>query len=117
MQLQKIEPPTITRILLEGIARKIRQQFHPEKIILFGSRVWGTPNKWSDIDLLFIMEYTGYSSLVAAQISLVAKPRYVAMDILVRTPEEINDRLNQGDYFIKKILQEGKVLYEKQPSA
>ena len=35
------------------------------------------------------------------------------MDILVRTPDEIRHRLEIGDYFIREVLEQGKVLYER----
>lgn len=34
------------------------------------------------------------------------------MDLLVRTPEKIRERLSLGDPFIRSILEKGKVLYE-----
>jgi phosphotransacetylase len=37
--------------------------------------------------------------------------RNIAADILVYKPEEIKERLEMGDPFIKKIFKEGKVLY------
>ena len=38
------------------------------------------------------------------------------MDILVRTPDEIEQRIKIADYFIKRILTKGRVLYERQAS-
>lgn len=35
------------------------------------------------------------------------------MDIIVRTPQEIANRLKNGDFFIKDILENGKILYER----
>lgn len=116
MQLQKIEPPRITKAVISEIVTKIVENFHPEKIILFGSQVWGRPKKWSDIDILVIMNFNKPSSKVAAKISMVSKPPYIPMDILVRSPEEIKKRVNIGDYFIKRILNQGKVLYERRDS-
>ncbi len=34
------------------------------------------------------------------------------LDLLVRTPSKIRERLAMGDDFIKEILEKGKVLYE-----
>jgi len=116
MQLQKIKPPRIAESMISGIVTKIVENFHPERIILFGSRVWGKPKEWSDIDILVIMNITESSPRVAAKISVIAKPRYVPMDILVRTPREIEQRIKMGDYFIQRILTGGKVLYERRVS-
>lgn len=35
------------------------------------------------------------------------------MDVLVRTPQEIQKRLRMGDSFYEEILERGKVLYER----
>jgi predicted nucleotidyltransferase len=35
--------------------RQIAAQFDPERIILFGSHAYGTPNADSDVDLLVVM--------------------------------------------------------------
>jgi predicted nucleotidyltransferase len=116
MKLKKITPPKITDKMISNIVTKIVNNFNPEKIILFGSFVWGKPKEWSDIDILVIMKYRGSSPKVAAKISNLAKPKLVPMDILVRTPQEIEKRVKLGDYFIKKILNGGKVLYDKAAS-
>ncbi len=41
--------------VIRRYARQIAKQFHPEKIILFGSRACGTPHEDSDVDLLVVM--------------------------------------------------------------
>ena len=38
--------------------------------------------------------------------------RHYPLDILVYTPAEIEKRLRLGDYFVTRVLQEGKVLHE-----
>lgn len=116
MQLQKPNPPKVTDIMLSEIAKKIVENFFPDKIIMFGSRVWSVPKEWSDIDILVILNSDESTTKLAAKISIVAKPRYVPMDILVRTPEEIEHRIKIGDHFIRKILAEGKVLYKRRTS-
>ncbi len=113
MQLQKIKSPQINEIVISEITKKIVENFNPEKIILFGSQVWGKPKEWSDIDILIIMDFNESFAKISAKISMIAKPKYIPMDILVRTPEEIEKRIEIGDYFIKNILKEGKVLYER----
>ena len=40
---------------LHEITRRISERINPEKIILFGSRVWGVPEEASDIDLCIIV--------------------------------------------------------------
>ena len=101
MRLQKIKPPQITDSIISEIVTKIVEHFCPEKTILFGSHIWGKPKEWSDMDILVIMNYNEPSSRAASKISLLAKPQYIPMDILVRTPNEISQRIEIGDYFIK----------------
>ncbi len=103
----------ISKENITEIARKIVERFNPEKIILFGSYAWGKPDKDSDLDLFVIMESTERPIKRAASLRRVLKDRYVPMDILVRTPEELKHRLNIGDPFIKKILRDGQVIYAR----
>ena len=42
------------------------------------------------------------------------RPRFVSMDVLVKTPEEMKVRLQQGNLFLRQILEQGRVLYERQ---
>ncbi len=44
--------PRVTEPLLADVARRIVQNFRPEKIVLFGSYAYGTPERGSDLDLL-----------------------------------------------------------------
>jgi predicted nucleotidyltransferase len=114
--LQKtVQLKSPSRETLSEIAGKIVNYFHPEKIILFGSYAWGTPSRGSDVDILVVMDFEGSVFQKEAQVSRVARPKFVAMDILVRTPEQIRYRLEIGDPFIQKIMGEGEVLYERGP--
>lgn len=103
----------IDKKLISSIANKIVECFSPERIILFGSVAKGSVTKDSDIDLLVIMNSRQRPARRSMEISKVCRPKFVSMDILVRTPEEIKKRLAIGDYFIKEILEKGKVLYAR----
>jgi len=41
---------------IEGVVQAIAENFHPEKIILFGSYASGTPTPDSDLDFLVVMD-------------------------------------------------------------
>ena len=101
----------ITEEQLRQITGKIVEIFHPEQIILFGSYAYGDPTPDSDVDLLVIMETESRPAERSARIARLCRPRYVPMDILVRTPGEIADRLQRFDPFLEEILRHGKVLY------
>jgi predicted nucleotidyltransferase len=96
---------------IQGVCDQIVRWFHPERIILFGSYAYGNPSPDSDVDLLVVMQYEGSSREQAAKIrSLIDTP--VALDLLVRTPEQISERLAMGDFFLSDITTQGKVIYE-----
>ncbi len=53
-----VQPPgfsPVTREILEDVVRRLVAELRPEKIILFGSYVYGTPSADSDVDLPVIM--------------------------------------------------------------
>ena len=90
----------------------IVKKYRPDKIILFGSHAKGNVSPDSDVDLLVIID-TGQSTWdLAVEISSVLKHSF-PMDIIVRTPQEVARRLKYGDFFIKNIIEQGKVLYER----
>ena len=43
----------LRRFLEDGLER-IRQRFEPDLLVLFGSRVCGEPDEWSDIDVVLV---------------------------------------------------------------
>ncbi len=107
-------PVPVTEALLQQITQRIVEHFDPEKVILFGSRSSGTQRADSDVDLLIIMDAHGSPLQRAVEVKRVCRPRYVSMDILVKTPEEVAARLSRGSFFLRQILQQGRVLYERQ---
>ncbi len=95
---------------LRLIAEKIRKICNPQKIILFGSRAYGKPTQSSDIDLLVIMETGLKFYQQAARIRLRLDEEIGTrgpMDILVRTPAFVEERLRAGDVFLRTVLEKG----------
>jgi len=90
---------------------RIVKHFQPTKIILFGSYAYGQPTEDSDVDMLVIMPFEGRGAHKSAEIATVTHPRF-AVDLLVRTLEQVKTRLDLGDFFIREIVENGKVLYE-----
>jgi len=107
-------PVQVTENLLQEITSRIVENFDPEKVILFGSQVSGAARADSDIDLLIIMESHLSALQRAVEVKRACRPRFVAMDVLVKTPEEMKARLQQGNLFLRQILEQGRVLYERQ---
>ena len=99
--------------MLDNLIKKINSLFRPKKIILFGSHAWGNPTQDSDYDIFIIMNSKEKRhSKRAIEILSKCHPADISIDLLVRTPEEVNEHLKIGDPFIKKIITEGKVLYD-----
>jgi predicted nucleotidyltransferase len=101
---------------LKNVTNRIVEAFDPDRIIVFGSHVYGQPTPDSDVDLLIIMDSDERPAARAMQVSKALRPRPFPMDILVRTPAEIQQRLEIGDYFIREVLKQGRVLYERSVS-
>ena len=103
----------ITMRQIEDVSGRIAAEFEPERILLFGSYAWGAPSPDSDVDLLVILPFEGKAVAKSVEMRLKIKPPF-PVDLLVRTPEKIHERLALGDTFIRSILEKGKVLYEAQ---
>jgi predicted nucleotidyltransferase len=104
---------TITEDLLQTITRKIVRKFSPERVILFGSAAEGKAQKNSDIDLFIVMHSRLRRDNRSVAVSKLFADRQFAMDVLVYTPDEIKQSLKRGNFFVKEILEKGRVLYEK----
>jgi len=44
---------------IQEFCDRVVAEFHPDKIVLFGSHAWGTPREDSDVDLLVILPFRG----------------------------------------------------------
>jgi predicted nucleotidyltransferase len=98
---------------LRPAIQKIVQELNPEKIVLFGSYAYGNPNRDSDVDLLVIMKTKASPKDRSWAVSRLLLPRPFPVDILVKTPREVKQGLETGDFFLKEILTRGKVLYDR----
>ena len=105
--------PLVTEEQLGDVAERIVQALDPERIVLFGSYARGEPAPGSDVDLLIVMEDNERPARRSARVARVLLDVPFAIDILVRTPEELRHRLRIGDHFIQEILEQGQVLYER----
>jgi predicted nucleotidyltransferase len=95
---------------IRRFARAVAERFHPDKIILFGSYAYGTPHADSDVDILVVMPARNQLDQ-AVRIELACDPPF-PLDIIVRTPEKLAERLAWGDSFLREIVSKGIVLYE-----
>ncbi len=99
---------------LPGAIERIVSKLRPEKIILFGSYAYGNPTPDSDVDLLVIMKTKAREIDRYIAVSNILYPRQFPLDILVKTPREIEvESRKKGNFFLREILTKGKVLYER----
>ncbi len=97
--------------LIRRFARQVAEHFQPDKIILFGSHAYGTPHADSDVDILVVMPARNELDQ-AVRISLAVEAPF-PLDIIVRTPRKLAWRLKEGDWFLREVVSQGKVLYAK----
>jgi len=96
---------------IEELGRRIGREFRPDRVILFGSHARGAAGSDSDVDLLVILPFEGKAPYKSAEIRMKARATF-PVDLIVRTPDKVLERLEMGDCFMREILEEGKVLYE-----
>jgi len=103
----------IQHVILE-IVEKLKREYQPTKIILFGSYAYGQPDRDSDIDLLIIKDTPDRPIDRRVAVSkIVSDPkRLTPFESLVLTSSELQERLEVGDLFLREILAKGEVLYE-----
>src|SRR5262249_26790616 len=78
---------------------------------LFGSYAYGKPHKDSDVDLLVVMP--AHDDINQAVRILEKTSSTCPLDLIVRTPQNLRWRLEEGDWFLREIICSGTVLYEK----
>src|SRR5688572_406552 len=101
------QPPYLSEVV-DRIVRK----FHPEKIILFGSCARGNAHKDSDLDLLVVLSKVEHKRKVAIEVLRALNGLPISKDVIITTPQEIEERGKTIGYILRPALEEGKVIYE-----
>jgi predicted nucleotidyltransferase len=96
---------------IQAFSQRIAEKFQPERIILFGSYASGKPTEDSDVDLLVILPFEELPVEKAIAIRQQIKAPF-PLDLMARTPQQIQQRMEMGDFFIQDIMKNGRVLYE-----
>lgn len=91
---------------------QIKEHYDPQKIILFGSAASGRISEGSDIDI-FVVKETDKRALDRIDEAMEFIEQGIPLELHVFTPEEVAERLRLGDFFIRDIFKNGKVLYER----
>ncbi len=98
---------------LELIIQKILEVIIPDKIILFGSRAKGTAHKDSDYDLLVIKSNIENKRELNKKLYRNMLGTNASVDIILETPEMIENCKDYVGFIYKFALNEGKIVYAK----
>jgi|SRR5665213_447561 len=91
----------------------VASEFRPEQIIIFGSYANGTPTEDSDVDVLVVMPLARGDRDVRQAAAIRRRvPAPFPMDVIVRSPQQIERRLALGDGFLADVLRYGRKMYE-----
>jgi predicted nucleotidyltransferase len=103
-----------TQRQIEAYVADVARKFKPLKIVLFGSYAYGTPNEDSDVDLMVVLpkDDSGRRNTEKALAIRKTIPKPFPLDLVVRDPEDIAWRLEEGDSFLKDVFTKGRLLYE-----
>lgn len=100
------------KIPLDELTKLIAEKYSPEKIILFGSQVWGDVDEWSDLDLIIVKNTDKrFTERLVDPILLEILP--IKTDVFVYTPEEFERMQQNENPFLASALENARLLYEK----
>ncbi len=99
--------------ILNEAKNRLINQFHPERIILFGSQARGTADARSDIDLLVIGTYQEDPLKIMSSMDRALAGLDFPCDSVVMSPQEFEiDREIPGT-IARPAWKEGKIIYEQ----
>ena len=99
------------RKIIWEIIEKIKQGYHPEKIVLFGSYARGAAHQDSDVDLLVVKNSALRRDERDREIRELLREIKIPLDIFVYTPREVERFYPLKGSFINKVFNSGEVVY------
>lgn len=112
MIVMAMKPSTLEEIISAIV--DVAKQIHARRAILFGSFARGTSTRRSDVDVVFVQETDErfVQRPTEALRLLYQKIRGRAIDVLIYTPSEFEMMKNSGSRFFRRVITEGKTVYE-----
>jgi predicted nucleotidyltransferase len=110
----KSDSPQVSEAVKE-FSKKVIEELggKVDSIILYGSLARGEAEKQSDIDVLIVSRDTRVIERKVSDISYENDLKHETFTTLVfLSPDEIEQEIRLGSYFINDILTEGVVLYD-----
>jgi predicted nucleotidyltransferase len=97
---------------LDQAVQRLVKEFKPNKIILFGSHAWGTPEANSDVDILVIVPTSEIlPTRRASHAYRTLQGLKIPFEVIVSTQKEIERYRSVPASLTRRILEKGKVLY------
>lgn len=100
---------------ISKITRTLKKEYHPAKIILFGSASREQVNENSDIDMLIIKDTSEPSRERWMTVGKLTRDldRSIPFEPIILTPQELEIALESGDMFVGEIMKNGRILYDE----
>jgi len=99
--------------LVREIVRRIVDTAQPEKVILFGSQARGDARPNSDFDVLVIKQSDEPRYCRSAPLYVALADLPVEVEVMVYTPEEVEEWSQVPQAFVTTALREGTTIYER----
>ena len=98
--------------LLDVVVERLKTEFQPEQIFLFGSHAWGVPHEDSDVDLMVIVRESTERAIHRMQRAHHCLGDLdLSKDVFVQTREEFDRYKHLRASIQHDILQRGRKLY------
>ena len=108
------QPLALTRrSRVRGLLRALRP-YGAERIFLYGSLARGEADELSDIDLVVIKETAQPFWDRLREVARLLPPDLGGVDILVYSPEEFSTMLADGNAFAEMVIEEGRLIYDRE---
>jgi len=103
---------TIPPGLLEEAVERLKAEFQPEEIYLFGSHAWGTPADDSDVDLMVIVRDSNERGIQRMQRAhRCLGDLDMSKDVLVPTRAQVDRYKHLRASLFHQVLTQGRKLY------
>lgn len=90
------------------------RSYQPERIYLFGSWARGEADELSDVDTVLIKRTESPFFDRLREVAGFLHPETGGLDVLVYTPEEFATMQREGNAFAAMIIDEGRLIYERE---
>jgi predicted nucleotidyltransferase len=103
---------TIPEDLLDKAVERLKTEFQPEQIYLFGSYAWGTPTEDSDVDFMVIVRDSGEKAIRRMQRAhRCLSGLGFSKDVLVPTRAQVDRYKHLRASLFHQVLANGRKLY------